>query len=91
MTSQILFTQKETRRELGNISRYRLNRLIADGVMPKPISRGGQRDVWHESHIKAAIRRLDALAHPTPTPATKTTTRPLCAKHCAEIATSRGL
>ncbi len=91
MDNRIIFNRRNLR-ELWLVTDYRIDALVKDGILPKPIKEKGRFPYWTPSQVRTAERRMNEKKNPVEaTVAADIRTRPLSKKDCNEIRAYHGL
>lgn len=57
---KLLFKRRDLREHFG-VSNYKLDQMIGDGVLCKPLVKTGRHPIWARANVKAAEKRIDEL------------------------------
>ena len=66
MGEKLIYKRRDIRQHFG-VTDYRIEQLIADGILPKPISKKGRHPFWQSRQVRLAERRIHDLENPRPT------------------------
>lgn len=60
---KLIYKRRDIREYFG-ITDYRIEQLIADGILPEPIRKAGRHPFWQSRQVRVAERRIHDLENP---------------------------
>ncbi len=90
MTEKPIYKRRDIREYFG-ITDYRIEQLMADGILPRPIHKKGRHPFWQSRQVRLAERRIHDLENPRPTRRIDDTVRGHSAKQFEQMRRNLGL
>lgn len=90
MTEKLIYKRRDIRQHFG-ITDYRIDQLIADGILPEPIRKTGRHPFWQIRQVRLAERRIHDLENPRTTRKIDETVRGHSAKQFEQMRRALGL